>query len=101
MQMLIGGAQAGLFRERFNATGELVTEERARGSVPDGSMDVVITNPWFSTKETIGDEAILRRHRLGHVWTRTEEGQFVNTGAVKSIGLFPGGAIPRTGVSLG
>ena len=52
-------------------------------------MDIVVTNPWFSTRETIGDEAILRRYDLGHVWTRSEDGHFVNTGAVKSGGVPP------------
>ena len=89
--LLTAGHPGNIFRidARTFPDGELEDQERARASVPDGSMDVVITNPWFSTKETIGDEAILRRHRLGHVWTRTDEGQFVNTGAVKRGGLPP------------
>ena len=52
-------------------------------------MDIVITNPWFSTRETIGDEAILRRYELGHVWNRNEDGHFVNTGALKLGGVPP------------
>ena len=45
--------------------------------------------PVFSTRETIGDEAILRRYNLGHVWARNEEGHFVNTGAVRAGGVPP------------
>ena len=69
--------------------GELEDQERARASAPDGSMDIVITNPWFSTKETIGDETILGRYDLGHVWNRHEDGHFVNTGALKLGGVPP------------
>lgn len=69
---------------RIFPDGELKDQERARASVPDGSMDIVITNPWFSAKEAIDDESILRRYDLGYVWTRTDEGHFVNTGDIKS-----------------
>ena len=69
--------------------GELEDQERARASASLGSMDVVITNPWFSTKDTIDDEAILGRYDLGHVWNRNEDGHFVNTGAVKVSGVPP------------
>ena len=58
-------------------------------AVPDGSMDIVITNPWFSTKELIDDESILNHYDLGKVWTRTDEGHFVNSGAVNPAGVPP------------
>ena len=84
--LLSAGHSGNIYRidARTFPDGELEDQERARASAPDSSMDIVITNPWFSTKETIGDEAILRRYDLGHVWNRTEEGHFMNTGAVKS-----------------
>ena len=69
--------------------GELADQARACDAVPDGSMDVVITNPWFSTKELIDDESILNRYDLGKVWTRTDEGHFVNSGAVNGAGVPP------------
>ena len=52
-------------------------------------MDIVLTNPWFSNKEPVTDSEILRRYDLGHAWNRTDEGHFVNTGAVKSGGVPP------------
>ena len=84
--LLSAGHPGNIYRidARTFPDGELEDQERARASVPDGSMDIVSTNPWFSTKETIGDEAILRRYDLGHIWTETDEGHFVNTGTVKN-----------------
>ena len=69
--------------------GELEDQERARAAAPEGSMDIVLTNPWFSTKEPVTDSEILRRYDLGHSWDRTDEGHFINTGAVKSGGVPP------------
>ena len=89
--LLTAGHSGNIYRidARTFPDGELEDQERARESAPDGSMDIVITNPWFSTRETIGDEAILRRYELGHVWTCTGEGHFVNTGAVNTGGVPP------------
>ena len=69
--------------------GELEDQERARPAASEGSMDIVLTNPWFSTKEPVTDIEILRRFDLGHAWNRTDEGHFVNSGAVKSGGVPP------------
>ena len=69
--------------------GELEDQEPARTAAPEGSMDIVLTNPWFSNKEPVTDSEILRRYDLGHAWNRTDEGHFVNTGAVKSGGVPP------------
>ncbi len=76
--LLTAGHPGNVFRidARTFPDGELEDLERARGAIPDGSMDVVMTNPWFSTKELIDDESILRRYDLGKVWTRTDEGHF-------------------------
>ena len=89
--LLTAGHPGNIFRidARTFPDGALDDQERARASVPDGSMDIVLTNPWFSTKETIGDEAILDRFDLGHVWNRNEDGHFVNTGALKIGGVPP------------
>ena len=69
--------------------GDLEDLERARHVIPDESMDIVLTNPWFSTKDTIKEEAILRRFHLGREWTRTDEGHFVESGAINSAGVSP------------
>ena len=89
--LLTAGHPGNIYRidARTFPDGEFEDQERARASAPAGSMDIVITNPWFSTRETIGDETILRRYDLGHNWDRTEEGHFVNTGAIKSGGVPP------------
>lgn len=69
--------------------GELEDLARARDLMPDGSMDIVLTNPWFSTKNTIKEEAILRRYALGMVWSATDEGHFVNSGTLNTAGVPP------------
>lgn len=69
--------------------GDLEDLERARGVISDESMDIVLTNPWFSTKDTIEEEAILRRYALGKVWARTDEGHFVDTGSLNTSGVPP------------
>lgn len=62
---------------------------RARGAIPDESMDIVLTNPWFSTKDTVKEEAILRRFHLGREWKRTDEGHFVESGGLSPAGVPP------------
>ena len=89
--LLTAGHPGNIFRidARTFPDGVLEDQVRARASAPDGSMDIVLTNPWFSTRETINDEAILDRFDLGHVWNRNEDGHFVNTGALKLGGVPP------------
>ena len=89
--LLTAGHPGNVFRidARTFPDGELDDLARAREVIPDGSMDVVITNPWFSTRELIDDEAILNRYDLGKVWTRTDDGHFVNSGAVNRAGVPP------------
>lgn len=89
--LLTAGHPGSVFRldARTFPDGELEDQATARRIVPDGSMDIVLTNPWFSTKDTITEEAILRRYDLGKVWNPTDEGHFVNSGAVKQGGVPP------------
>ena len=89
--LLTAGHPGNIYRvdARTFPDGELEDLERARAAAPLGSMDIVVTNPWFSTRETIGDAAILERYDLGHVWSRNEDGQFVNTGAIRTGGVPP------------
>src|SRR5262249_43087852 len=64
--LLAAGHPGNIFRldARTFPDGELDDVGRARDVMPDGSMDIVLTNPWFSTKDTIKEEAILRRYAL-------------------------------------
>lgn len=89
--LLTAGHPGNVFRidARTFPDGELEDSARARDTVPEGSMDIVITNPWFSTKELIDDESILRRYDLGKVWNRTDDGHFVNSGDVNGAGVPP------------
>ena len=89
--LLTAGHPGNIYRidARTFPDGDLEDQERACASAPDGSMDIVITNPWLSTRETIGDEATLPRYDLGHVWNRNEDGHFVNTGTLKLGGVPP------------
>ncbi len=63
--------------------------EVARLAVPLGSMDVVMVNPWFTTRDTVNDNSILERFDLGHYWERDEEGGFRNTGNLNTGGVPP------------
>ncbi|HOW51496.1 MAG TPA: N-6 DNA methylase [bacterium] len=63
--------------------------EVARQCMPLGSMDVVLLNPWFSTKNTVTDSFILERYGLGNNWERDEEGGFRNTGNLNTGGVPP------------
>jgi type I restriction enzyme M protein len=89
--LLSAGHPGNIFRidARTFPDGELEDVARARALMPDESMDIVLTNPWFSTKETIKEEAILRRYSLGRIWRKTDEGHFVDTGALKTAGVPP------------
>jgi len=89
--LLAAGNPGNVFRldARTFPDGELEDVAKARALMPDESMDIVLTNPWFSTKETIREEAILGRYALGKIWTKTEEGHFVDTGALNTAGVPP------------
>ena len=60
--------------------GHLAGVRGARQAVKFGSAAVVMTNPPFGSAIPITDEGILRPFELAHVWERTEDGHFRNTG---------------------
>jgi type I restriction enzyme M protein len=60
--------------------GELPGVEPATKEIPIGSMDLVMTNPPFGSEIPITDPHILRKYDLGHIWERTGDGGFRNTG---------------------
>ena len=101
--LLTAGHPGNIYRidARTFPDGELEDQDRAHAAAPLGSMDIVVTNPWFSTKDKIDDEAILRRYDLGHIWIRNEDDNFVNTGALKRGWRAAGGAVPRTRLGTG
>jgi type I restriction enzyme M protein len=47
------------------------------------TMDVVMTNPPFGSDIPVTDPNILKQFELAHVWERTEEGTFRNTGKLQ------------------
>jgi len=70
--------------------GDLDGIEAARPAMPLGSMDMVLLNPWFSTKDVIADESILSRYDLGKVWSKEQGGDgYVNSGAINAGGIPP------------
>ena len=70
--------------------GDLDGIEAARPAMPLGSMDIVLLNPWFSTKDVIADESILSRYDLGKVWNKEQGGDgYVNSGAINTGGVPP------------
>jgi type I restriction enzyme M protein len=46
-------------------------------------MDLVMTNPPFGSEIPITDPNILRHFELAHIWERTEDGGFRNTGRLQ------------------
>ena len=63
--------------------GHLAGVEQACKQTALESMDVVMTNPPFGSAIPITEVSILRRFDLAHVWERTEDGAFRNTGHLK------------------
>lgn len=55
----------------------------AEKSAKLGTMDVVMTNPPFGSEIPITDPNILRTYDLAHIWERTEDGGFRNTGRLQ------------------
>ena len=64
--------------------GHLADVSAARAATDLGTMDVVITNPPFGSGIPINDPNILRNYDLAHVWERTDDGGFRNTGRLQS-----------------
>lgn len=92
MNMLFSTGNPGrIFRidARTFPDGDLDGIETARPALPLGSMDVVLLNPWFSTQDTVTDEAILNRYDLGNNWERDEDGGYRNTGNLNTGGVPP------------
>ena len=69
--------------------GDLDGIKAAGSSMPLGSMNVVLLNPWFSTQDTVRDTSILERYDLGNNWERDKEGGFRNTGNLNIGGVPP------------
>jgi len=69
--------------------GDLDGIEAARPAMPLDSMDIVLLNPWFSTKDTVKDPSILKRYELGNKWESDGEGGYRNTGTLNTSGVPP------------
>lgn len=69
--------------------GDLDGNAAAMSTIPLGSMDIALLNPWFSTKDTVTDPAILNRFELGNTWTPDGEGGYRNTGNLNAAGIPP------------
>jgi type I restriction enzyme M protein len=89
--LFTSGNPGNIFRidARTFPDGDLDGIEAARPKIPLNSMDIVLVNPWFSTKETISDPAILERYDMGNLWERDEDGGFRNTGVLNTGGVPP------------
>ncbi len=64
--------------------GHLGGVEPARNAIPLGSVDVVATNPPFGSDIPITDRNILKNFELAHVWERTEDRGYRNTGRLQN-----------------
>jgi len=83
--VMASNAEANLFHMNsleFPA-GHLTGVEPARKVAELGTMDVVMTNPPFGSDIPITDSNILQHFELAHVWERTEDGAFRNTGRLQ------------------
>lgn len=56
---------------------------QAQKDIKLGTIDVLMTNPPFGAEIPITDPQILRQYDLAHIWEKTEEGNFRNTGRVQ------------------
>ncbi len=63
--------------------GHLQGVKEATGKADLGTMDVVMTNPPFGSNIPITDPNILKHFELAHIWERTEDGGFRNTGRLQ------------------
>jgi hypothetical protein len=63
--------------------GHLDGVKLAQRHIALGSMDVVMTNPPFGSEIPITDENILKNYELAHLWEKTEDGNFRNTGRLQ------------------
>ena len=64
--------------------GHLPGLRSAQRTIRLGTADVVMTNPPFGSEIPITDQGILEPFELAHVWERTEDGHFRNTGRLQS-----------------
>lgn len=91
--LLTAGHPAHVFRidARTFPDGELDGVAAAKDAIPDGSIDLVLTNPWFSTSSSgiVTDESILRRYDLGKKWIKAKDSNYSNTGTVNTEGVPP------------
>ncbi|MBB5211472.1 methylation-associated defense system DNA methyltransferase MAD2 [Microbulbifer hydrolyticus] len=70
--------------------GDLDGIEAARPAISLGSMDIVMLNPWFTTRDVVTDESILSRYDLGKVWSEEEGGVgYINSGTINTAGVPP------------
>lgn len=84
--VMASNAEANLFNMNSLEfpVGHLSGVESAKKLAPLGTMDLVMTNPPFGSDIPITDQNILRHYDLAHVWERTAEGSFRNTGRTES-----------------
>jgi type I restriction enzyme M protein len=91
--LLTAGDPGNVFRldSRSFPQGELDGVAAGAQAAPLGSMDVVLTNPWFSTQpeDVVTDKTLLSQFDLGDVWERTEDGEYRNTGRPNTAGVPP------------
>ena len=83
--VMASNAEANLFHMNsleFPA-GHLTGVAPAKDAAGLGTMDVVMTNPPFGSEIPITDPNILRHFELAHVWERTDDGAFRNTGRLQ------------------
>lgn len=63
--------------------GHLAGVADAKKAIELGTIDVVMTNPPFGSDIPITDPNILKRFDLAHIWERTEDGAFKNSGRLQ------------------
>jgi type I restriction enzyme M protein len=83
--LMAGNAEARLFNMNsleFPA-GHLSGVPDAKTYAGLGTMDLVITNPPFGSEIPVTDINILRTFELAHIWERTEDGGFKNSGRLQ------------------
>lgn len=80
---LLGGAPDHIYHMDSLAFPRRLNDPRAAAELPLGSLDAVVTNPPWGDSHPVSDPEVLSRYELAHLWQRTPDGGFANTGRLQ------------------
>lgn len=85
MNMIMNNdGRGGLYAENGLEDPSAWKSQEAKQKIQLGSMDYVMANPPFGAKIKIDRSEILEHYDLAHVWSKTEDGKWVQEGNLKN-----------------